>query len=467
VLKGFAFTEWMPDLAPTNQCTLAQNVYAIANGYGPVGGFQAVTSALDAAFTGGAAFVGSDGNATLLAATAAKLQKYSAAWSTVATLATSSRWRFAQFGDQVMFANGGTLGLYDLIAGTTSTPTDAPTAIDVFRVRDFGMVLTDDNNAQWSQFNNVGVWTGGTNQADTQPILGGQAVAGVGGEYGVILRKNGIDRVSYVGEVGGLDVVFQFDEVSAEVGCMAQGSVANHGRLIAFLSERGFQLFDGETVVPIGDEKFNRWFFDTYSRDEIDNIWSAVDPRRTLFMWAMPANPGRIIAYNWTLKKATVLNMDVAALFTGFTSNVSLDAVDALYPGGLEAIPISLDDASLAGGNPMLFVVDSTHTIGSLTGDTMEATLRQASIEPAPARRSRVRTARPITDATNASLTIDARMRAGDGEAQVSAAVMRSNGKMPVRANGRYNTLTLTIPAGEVWTYVQGVELEFEAGDGR
>jgi hypothetical protein len=115
----------------------------------------------------------------------------------------------------------------------------------------------------------------------------------------------------------------------------------------------------------------------------------------------------------------------------------------------------------------MLFVVDSTHTIGSLTGDTMEATLRQANIEPSPARRSRVRTARPITDATSAALTIDARMRAGDGEAQVSAAVMRSNGKMPVRANGRYNTLTLTIPAGEVWTYVQGVELEFEAGDGR
>jgi hypothetical protein len=44
---------------------------------------------------------------------------------------------------------------------------------------------------------------------------------------------------------------------------------------------------------------------------------------------------------------------------------------------------------------------------------------------------------------------------------------MRSNGKMPVRSNGRYNNVSLTIPAGEAWTYVKGVEVEFEAGDGR
>jgi hypothetical protein len=44
---------------------------------------------------------------------------------------------------------------------------------------------------------------------------------------------------------------------------------------------------------------------------------------------------------------------------------------------------------------------------------------------------------------------------------------MRTNGKMPVRSNGRYNDITMTIPAGELWTDIQGVECEFEAGDGR
>jgi hypothetical protein len=88
-------------------------------------------------------------------------------------------------------------------------------------------------------------------------------------------------------------------------------------------------------------------------------------------------------------------------------------------------------------------------------------------LEPTPGRRSRIREVRLVTDATEASVTIDARMRAGDAERIQSAATMRSNGKMPIRANGRYNSVTATIPAGTQWTHIQGCELEFEAGDGR
>lgn len=465
MLKAYPFLEWLPDIAPSGTVTIATNVRPIANGYAPVQDFQAVTAGLGATFTGGAAFVGSDGNSTLLSATAAKLRKYSAGWTDIATLATTKRWRFAQFGDSVPFANGGTLGVYDLIAGTVSTPTDAPAAIDVFRVRDFVMALTTDNAAQWCQFNNAGVWTTGANQADKQPLLGGQGVAGVGGEFGLILRKNGIDRVTYVGSTN--DIIFQFDEITAEFGCMAQGSVANTDKLTFFLSERGFALCDGETVIPIAEEKFNRWFFSTYAREEIANIWAAIDPRYSLVLWAMPGTPGRIILYNWVLKRGAVLEMNVTAMFTGFTSNISLDALDALYPSGLDSIPISLDDASLAGGNPLLLVVDDTNTLGTLNGANMAATLRLANVEPTPGRRSRVRTLRPVSDATNATATINARMRAGDAEGVVSASTMRGSGRMPIRSNGRYNDVTITIPAGEAWSYIQGVELEFEAGDNR
>jgi hypothetical protein len=58
-------------------------------------------------------------------------------------------------------------------------------------------------------------------------------------------------------------------------------------------------------------------------------------------------------------------------------------------------------------------------------------------------------------------------MRRGDGENVISTGTMRTNGKMPVRSNGRYNDITMIIPAGELWTDIQGVECEFEPGDGR
>ena len=465
MLKAIAYGEFAPDLAASNSphITVAQNVRPIANGYAPVGDFLSVAGDLGAAFVGGGAFIGSDGNTTLLAATSAKLRKYTGSWADVLVVATTKRWHFAQFGDNIIYANGGQLGSYGLITTTAGVIATAPTnAIDVAQVRDVVMCLTADSKAQWSDINNSTNWT--TGQADTQPLLdGGPGVRIIGGEYGIILQKSAIRRVTYTGAT---NVWFQFDVISPEIGCMAAGSVCNTGRLIFFLSERGFELCDGESVVPISEEKFNRWFFSTYSRADIANIWSAIDPRRNEVLWAMPGSPGIIVIYNWELKRASYIQTNVSGLFTGLTSAISIDALDAIY-GNLDAIPISLDDPSLSGGNPLLLVVNSSNVIGSLSGTNMAATIKQENIELTPGKRSRLRNIRPVTDATSATASVNVQMRAGDAESLVSATQMVATGKMPLRANGRYFDNTLTIPAGTSWTYLQGCEYEFEPGDAR
>jgi hypothetical protein len=464
--KAYPLPEWTPDLA-NNVLTVAKNVRAIANGYAPVKGPQAVTTALPAVFNGGGAFIDSAGDSTLIAAADGFVQTYDgSAWNATTITSGSQVVRFAQFGDNILVANGSTLKSYGLISATVSTPTDAPDLIDVAQVRDFVMGITTDNQVQWSQFNDSGTWTTGTNQADTQPILSSQGVRIIGGEYGILVKKQGITRITYVGVVSGLDIVWQFDEISAEVGCMASGSVCNVGRLIFFLSERGFMMCDGNEVTPIADEKFNRWLFSNFSRADIEGISGAIDPRNSLVLWAMPGSPGVIIAYNWILKRATTFEMNVAGMFTGYTSGISLDALDAIY-GDLDSIPISLDDPSLSGGNPILLIADNSSGLNALTGANLEAKFRLENIEPTPGKRSRIRSLRLLSDSTTASAKIDARMRPGDTEGVVSAAIMRTNGKLPIRCNGRYNTLEVTIPASTNWSFIQGCELEFEAGDGR
>ena len=467
MLKEIQFGEFTPDIAPShsNALTEAKNVLPIANGFAPVGSFQAVTSSLGDSVKGGGAFIGSDGHSTLLSATGAKLRKYSGSWSDVSAIATTARWYLAQFGDNIVYANGGQLGRYELIAGTASDLADAPAnAIDVATVKDFVMCLTADSQVVWSAFNDCTGWTSGTNQSDFQPLLdGGTGVRIVGGEYAIVLQKNTIRRVTYVGP----PVVFQFDVISPEVGCMAAGSVANVGRLIFFVSERGFEMCDGETVTPIGDEKVNRWFFSRHSREDIASIWSAVSPRLSVVYWAMPGTPGRIIAYNWVLQRWSTIETDVTGLLTGRTSNVSIDSLDALYPSGLDSIPVSLDDPSLAGGNPLLLVVDGSNRLGSLSGTPMQASGVQKNIELTPGRRSRVRSVRMVSDASAASVSLNVKLNAGDGESLVSASSMRGNGKMPIRANGRYFDTHWAIPAGTQWSYVTGCEYEFEPGDAR
>jgi hypothetical protein len=471
--KAYAFGEWTPDLSG-NVLTRANNVLVIGNGYRPVKDRQAITTTLGGAFLGGGSFVASDHTSWLLAArddlgvNMAVDRWDGAAWINVYTWPLSGRMKTAQFGDNIVFCNG-TLGIYvhDMITDTPVGVTDGPTGcIDVAAVRDFVMVLTDDNYIQWCQFNDVSTWTLGVNQADRQPSLWGTVRKVVGGEYGIILTDKSVVRATYVGVEGGLDIIFQFDEISQEVGVMAESSVCNVGRLIFFLSERGFMMCDGQEVTPIADEKFNRWFFETYSRSDIANIWSAIDPRNSLALWAMPGTPGKIIAYNWVLKRASVIEIDVNGLLSGYSTGVPLDSLDAVY-GDLDSVSVSLDDPSLQGGNPVLMLACSDDTLYALTGDNLEATLRLDNIEPTPGRRSRIRAVRLISDANSASATIDARMRIGDAEGVKAASTMRTNGKMPIRANGRYNTLEVTIPAGADWSFIQGCEIESEAGDGR
>jgi hypothetical protein len=467
VLKAYPFPAWEPDKLTPGTLSVAKNVLPIANGYAPMKGFEAITGRIGSAgeaFSGGGAFIDSTGISTLLAATPTRLRKYaSGAWTTLVSLATDGRWSLAQFGDNVLCANGGPLRSIELSSGADSIPTDAPNALSVAQVRDFVMCLTDENTWRWSQFNNSSAWTTGVNQADEQPILSGSGIAIVGGEYGIGLRTNGIDRISYVGG----DIVFQFDEVSAEVGCLCAGSAVNVGKLIFFLSERGFEMCDGASVRPISDEKVRSWWFGRFSRQDMQDMWAAVDPRNSEVKWAMPGTPGVMLTYNWVLDRFSYAEMDIGGVFTGFTAYTSIDEIDALYPSGLDSVDVSLDSSLFAGGNPLLLVVNADSEVGALTGPNLEATLVLSDVEPVPGRRARIRALRPISNALNASAQINARMRRGDGENVISTGTMRTNGKMPVRSNGRYNDITMIIPAGELWTDIQGVECEFEPGDGR
>jgi hypothetical protein len=466
--KAYSLGEWTPDLAADSKhLSVAQNVRAIANGYAPMPAFSAITPTLGGTFVGGGAFVESEGTAHALAARADALRIYSGgAWSDVLTgLATTERWYGTQFGDRVIWANGGPLLRYVMSTGVADEIPGAPNnAIDACTVGDFAVVLLDDNNVAWSEYNNSDGWTYGDNQSDIQPLLDGGAGMRLAGsnESALILQKGAIRRMRFVGG----DVVFQIDVVSREIGCMARGSVCNVGRLTFFLSERGFQMCNGEEVTPISDEKFNRWFFGEYSREDIQNIWAAIDPQSPVVYWGMPGTPGLLLCYNWVLQRGYTAEVDVSGIYQGVTANVSIDALDAIF-GHIDAIPVSLDDPAFRGGNPLILLVNGSNEVGTLAGDNLEATIEIPAVEPAPGKRSRIRSIRPITDASTATVTVNARLHRSGGEAMVSAASLRANGKAPIRSNGRYNDIRVVIPAGTAWTDIQGCEVEFEAGDGR
>lgn len=463
MLKRFDFSEFTPD----RPLSLSQgrNVWAMPNGYRPVRGFEAQTPPLPG-FLGGAAYISSDGTTALLAGTSTNLYRYSgSAWASVVGGLVATVWRFDQFGDLVIGVRGDVPIKFDLIGGSAGLLGGSPPVSDMVATVRQQVFLAGDPDARntlaISSYNNSEGWTSGVNQCLYVPFPSGGDIMGLaGGETGVILQQRSIKRATYNGD--GV-TWWQFDEISKDLGCMAKGSIATSGQMVFFLSEKGFMVTDRNTVIPIGQEKVDREFFTTYSRTDIQRITAAVDPRTTTVSWSMPGTPGQIWSYNWALEKwSPPIEQSLLAVFPGFTANISLDAIDALYPGGIDNLPFSLDATILAGGNPLFMVVDAAGTIGTLSGLNMPANFTVQAVEVNPGTRVRIRGARAVTDAIEGVVTVDVRARAGDPPHNVISGAIRDNGRVPLRANGRHVGMMFDIPASADWTYALGMDLEFE-----
>lgn len=474
--RAYNLPAYLPDQAPqASGLVMAENVYPAvgeaegATRYRPARGFQSVSEALPDSFRGGASFISTGGVAYLLAGTATTLEKLtSGAWTNLLTgLTVTGRWAFEQFGDYVIAVNGGATQEVDLNAGTASALASAPTFTDVTVVGDHVVGAQPDGDilkVAWSAFNDHTGWTPGVDQSGEQPMLTGGEVMGLaGGEYGVILQRQRLVRMSRTGDA---DAPFQFDEITPNFGCASKASIAQAGRTVFFLSDRGFMaLDDGQSIRPIGNEKFDATFRATVSPDDYERLWSAVDPTRSLVMWGVPGPTGRIWFYNWVLDRAGTLSLSFDGFFPGFEDSITLEALDPLYPD-MDTMPYSLDDPRWSGGNPRLYFVASGE-VGTLTGDKLIATIKTGQLAPSDTKRTRLRAVWPNTDATSGvTFTVEGSQRRGDNPSSIAANAMQASGRVPLRVNERYMSFTIRIDDQD-WEFIDGFELEASAGGDR
>ena len=462
---------FLPDQSPNSGALqVATNVYPRADGYGPVKAFASVSDAIGSDFKGGAAFIAGDGTSTLLVGTADGLVKYdSGAWSDLETgMTVSGAWRFTQFGNYAIGVNGTATKVVDLSAGTSGALTGAPAGVCICVIGDYVVIGQDAGDLlgiYYSAANDHTDWTPAIGGPGIQPMLTGGEVMGLaGGEYGVILQRQRIVRMTRTGDA---NAPFQYDEIAPNVGCAAKGSVCASQRTVFFLSDRGFMaLDDGQALKPIGSEKVDRWFQDRVSRDDYSSIQSAIDPVAKTVTWLVPGSPCLMVIYNWELDRFSTAELALEGIFAAFTSSLTLEAVSALYPD-IDAMPYSLDDSRFSGGNPRLYAV-SGGELGTFAGDTLAAEFQSSFMQHTEGRVTRFEWLRPVGDSISGdAITLDVRARLGDPPVLVAASAMRDNGVMPVRASGRYVRVMWEKAAGSVWTYAQGLEFKKAAGGER
>ena len=471
-ISRVTFGEWTPDQPGiTNGLQRAENVFSKAVGYGPIqtivdysgAASENLNNVVAAKTTAGAALVFAGGNTKLFRLDGADLSLDNVSKAGGYSTEENDRWRFTQFGNVLIAANGtAKLQGFNVNSSTVfaDLAADAPVSKYVTVVRDFvvsGNVQSGyPNRVQWSALGDESSWTASaTTQADFQDIPDGGSVVGVtGGEFGLVLMDRSIHRMSYVGS----PLVFQFDNISRNLGCYEQNSVIQYGGTTFFLSDDGFYACDGQQVIPIGNEKVNRFFFDNADEGILPLMSAAVDPAKKLIIWAYASNNSAtvdsLLIYNFQTQRWTSGTTTVDRIASSTTPGVTLEGLDAY--GNLDTIFTSFDSRLWLGGKLQLAGVNGAKII-TFTGANATAYLETGDIET-PGSTSAITMAKPIVDNGSANVSLFSRRLLNQQVIFPAQTAADSENRISIRGIGRYHRLQLT-PTGN-WTSVVGTDID-------
>lgn len=485
VRNTLTFGEWLPDQPDlgTPGIITAQNVIPAAVGYRPFARLaEDSTSALTDIPLGLFGAQAEDGSAYMFAGDTNDLYRYvSSAWSSVGGSAygtgSEERWEFALWGDTVIATNY-TAPPQKYRVGTDPTFSDLAGSPPRFRhiavVRDFvvGAYVNDSVDGvvpyrvKWSALGDHEDWANSAaTQSDFQDIYGGGPIRGmVGGEYGVILTERSVWRMTYVGS----PLIFQFDEVEKERGCLSRGSVASIGQAVFYLSDNGWYVFDGNGSRAIGEEKVDRWFFETFDTNYLENIWSSVDSDNNIVMWAFPGPgnvgglPNYILIYNYALDRWSYALQDTYCLGRVLTTATTVDSLSDT----IDSVDIPVDARKWSGGQPLSAGISSNKRLGYFNGAPLNAQFVTTEFQIQPGFRSMLTEVWPLVDGTaTPTARISTRNRQADTIATGSPATMNSVGFCPVRAEGRFHRIQIDLSG--TFSHAQGVELILGGTGGR
>jgi hypothetical protein len=489
---------YAPDLAPleSGATSFMQNTEPMGkNFYGPCKALEAVTNALTARCQGAGSFRGIGGDIVNFAADATKLYlQTGAVMSDVSRLAggaynvpADAFVQFAQFGDLVMSVNGADVPQSWTIASSTNWAAAAgapPTGRFITTARQqvfIGRLVGDEGAIQWCGIEDPTNWTPGTGQGDIQRFPDIGKCMGLAGGQGVYaFFENGIQAGTYLG----VDPWWQFDSISDERGCAASGSIARFQRLVFFLSFDGFYMITPEGIKPIGNDLFDDTFWNGNATtpgvniDHLHRVIATCDPLRPFYRVAYPSTDSsdgscdRMLIYNWLNGRVTPAVYDLDYLYRARTGlGVTLEDLDALYPGGLETVPVSLDSYLFAGtAQETLAAFTSDKMLGFFQGGNLATVVDSEEVQIFPGKKAKVVNVRPhFVGAGTPTIKIGVRdNKLNDAVRFTSAVTQRATGRCPFnakRTKGRFHKSRWEMAAGQDWSQFQGFDFDaVEAG---
>lgn len=413
-----------------------KNVYFTSDHWEPLKTISNITDALSGRAYALVSGKSASGVSEQYVATQARLyRRSSTSWTEVSrggaayTLDYVPTWSMLQSGNYILATNYGDEIQYTQIGGAQNFANISSS--DVPKARRMGqlsrhLVVGDTSDATdgqkpnrvwWPAIDNPLLWpargsaSAAANQSDFEdlPQSDGRVTAIAGGEYGIVFQERAITRMSYVGA----PIIYQFDRVDRNRGCICPNGMAQVGRRAFFISHEGFFVTDGTgESAPIGDGRVDKFFLGAVDSTKLELVNAAIDETHNVILWAYPSTSAgdyndRILLYNYVANKWSYGEQSVDLFAQTLTPALTLEEMDAY--GTVDAQTVSWDSPAYMGGVRALSGIGTDHKLGSLTGTPGTATMTTGEFADPTGLRALILGVRAIIESGTASIRIGSR----------------------------------------------------------
>lgn len=460
-LAGFS-----PDLDPVTPGVLTDCVNVIPTDNGMQGAPSQIVAvpglaALSAACRGSAVLMNTGGTRRHFAGTQTKLYELSGtAWADVSRTAnytgsSESRWLYDQFGN-VGLASNDVEKIQWSTSGVFQDITAAPAARVMFTTDNFVFAADYNHTAAgdvpdgwWcSAYQDYTSWTTSvTTQATSGRLIGSGGPITAGwrlGPYVTLYKNTNIFLGSYVGS----PVVWQFERVPGDAGCVGPEALTDIGGTHIFLGEDNFWSFDGTRPVPIGNQ-IRRWFFRNSNAAYRYRTIAKFDRRNAYVYFFYPSTSSTV------LDKAVVYHLPTGRWGT---ADITVEAVVNFIGQGItwatfgtvastwNALPDTPWDSPLwSAGSKGFAVFNSSHELKLMSGNSAGGSFTTGDFGD-DTRVSRLNASRIrfVTEPTSATAQGFYKMSEG-GSLNTGDTTSLSDGKFDHRQEGRFHRIAYTM----------------------
>ncbi len=303
-------------------------------------------------------------------------------------------------------------------------------------------------------------------QCDFEDLASGGIVQRIigGTEYGLIFQSNMVRTMRYVGP----GPIFELLPLNYAPGTPIANSVIAYKGNVFYISEDGFMALRGTQVEHIGTDRIDRAFFDQFDVTNRRYVSAAIDPINKVVGWAFPGTnataglPNKILLCRYDLNKWAEVEIDTEFLLQTETQGYTLESLDDLGTDIDDAgvFDESFDSDKWKGGQFRFGAYDQSHKLGHFVGATLAATIETGDILPAEGRNWQINGARVLVDGGSARVSVAKRARLTDAVSYGSASDMNVNGFCPLRSDGKYQRLRLSLTSSTSWSHVQGLAID-------